>query len=108
MDQGTVDEITALFWEQAESRFRSYPDQHEWRLGFIWQMHVSSHFGLGQPYTIRSRLIVVPYWFLAAVFALPPLAWLIGTRRRLGLLAAMLLVAAIAVVLAGLRPPSGS
>ena len=29
MDQGTVDEIAALFWEQAESRFRSDPDQHE-------------------------------------------------------------------------------
>jgi hypothetical protein len=29
MDQGTVDEIAALFSEQAESRFRSYPDQHE-------------------------------------------------------------------------------
>jgi hypothetical protein len=29
MDQGTVGEIAALFWEQAESRFRSYPDQHE-------------------------------------------------------------------------------
>ena len=29
MDQGTVDEITARFWEQAESRFRSYLDQHE-------------------------------------------------------------------------------
>ena len=29
MDQGTVDEIAALFWEQAESRFRSCPDQHE-------------------------------------------------------------------------------
>ena len=29
MDQGTVDEIAALFWEQAESRFRSYPDQHK-------------------------------------------------------------------------------
>jgi hypothetical protein len=85
-----------------------YPRQPEWRLGFIWQTYVSSYFGLGQSYTIRSRLIVVPYWFLAAVFALPPLAWLIGTRRRLGLLAAMLLVAAIAVVLAGLRPPSGS
>jgi hypothetical protein len=29
MDQGTVDEIAALFWEQGESRLRSYPDQHE-------------------------------------------------------------------------------
>jgi hypothetical protein len=29
MDRGTVDEIAALSWEQAESRFRSYPDQHE-------------------------------------------------------------------------------
>ena len=29
MDQGTVDEIAALFCEQAESRFRSYAVQHE-------------------------------------------------------------------------------
>ncbi|MGO9470420.1 MAG: hypothetical protein ACLQVF_40510 [Isosphaeraceae bacterium] len=36
----------------------------------------------------RVRDIVVPYWFLAAVFALPPVAWLIRTRRRFGLLAA--------------------
>jgi len=61
-----------------------------------------------QTYTIPNRLIVVPYWFLASVFALPPVAWLIGTRRRFGLRAAMVLAAAIAVVLAGLRPPSGS
>jgi hypothetical protein len=89
-------------------RISGYPRQAEWRLGFIWQTYVSSHFGLGQSYTIPNRLIVVPYWFLAAVSALPPVAWLIGTRRRFGLLAAMLLVAAIAVVLAGLRPPSDS
>jgi hypothetical protein len=88
-------------------RMSGYPHQPEWRLGFIWQTYVSSHFGLGQSYTIRNRLIVVPYWFPAAVFALPPVAWLIGTRRRFGVLTAMLLVAAIAVVLAGLRP-SGS
>jgi hypothetical protein len=29
MDQGTDDEVATLFWEQAESRFRSYPDQQE-------------------------------------------------------------------------------
>ena len=29
MDQGTVDELAALFCAQAQSRFRSYPDQHE-------------------------------------------------------------------------------
>jgi hypothetical protein len=29
MDHGTVDEIAALFWEQAERRSRGYPDQHE-------------------------------------------------------------------------------
>jgi hypothetical protein len=91
-------------------RMSSYPneDEVEWRLGFVWQTYVSHHFGLGQAYSITNRLIVVPYWFLAAVFALPPVAWLIGTRRRFGLLAAMLLVAAVAVVLAGLRPPAGS
>jgi hypothetical protein len=87
-------------------RMSRYPDQVEWRLGFVWQTYFSSHFGLGQSYTIANRLIVVPYWFLAAVFALPPVAWLIRTRRRFGLLAAMLLVAAVAIVLAALRPPS--
>jgi hypothetical protein len=46
MDQGTVAETAALFWEQAESRFRSYPDQHEamgdaetMALGFLTQNH---------------------------------------------------------------------
>jgi len=56
----------------------------------------------------RERLIIVPYWFPAGFFALAPVARLIGTRRRFGLLAVMILVAAIAVVLACLRPPAGS
>ena len=90
-----------------DGRMSGYPDSIEWRLGFVWQTYVSPHMRFGEPYSIDSRLIVVPYWFPAAVFALPPVAWLIGTRRRFGLLAAMLLVAAIAVVLAGLRPPPG-
>jgi hypothetical protein len=80
----------------------------EWRLGFVWQTSVSYHFALGQPFTITSRLIVMPYWFPAAVFALAPHSWAIRTRRRLGLLGVMILVAAIAVFLACLRPPAGS
>lgn len=58
--------------------------------------------------TTSHRLIIVPYWFPAGLFALAPLARLIGTRGRLGLLGVMIAVAAIAVVLACLRPPPGS
>jgi hypothetical protein len=64
--------------------------------------------GLGQPYTTSNRLIVVPYWLAAAVFALAPSAWMIARRRRFGLLGVMILMAALAVVLACLRPPAGS
>jgi hypothetical protein len=89
-----------------DGRVSSYPLEGEvqWRLGFVWQTYRSSHFGLGQSYTTTNRLIVVPYWFPAAVFALAPLLWVIRTRRRLGLLGVMILVAAIALFLACLRP----
>jgi hypothetical protein len=85
-----------------------YPLQVQWRLGFVWQTYGRDHLGMGQPYTTSHRLVVVPYCFPAAVFALAPLAWLIGTRRRFGLLGVMILVAAIAVFLACSRPPEGS
>jgi hypothetical protein len=85
----------------------SYPHHVQWRLGFVWQTYSRSHMGMGRPYTTSNRLIVVPYWCPAAVFALAPLAWIIGTRRRFGLLSVMILVAVTAVVLACSRPPTG-
>jgi hypothetical protein len=83
----------------------SYPANVQWRLGFVWQTYDSGHMDPGGGVFITShRLIVVPYWFPAVVFASVPIAWIIGTRKRFGLLAVMILVAAIAVVVACLIP----
>ena len=90
-----------------DGRMSSYPDDVQWRLGFVWQTYEHTGFPMGQVITTSHRLIVVPYWFPSGVFALAPFAWLIRTRGRFGLLGVMILVAAIAVVLACLRPPAG-
>ncbi len=87
-----------------DGRMSGYPTHPEWRLGFIWQTYTYSGFGLGQSYSMTERLIVVPYWFLVAVFALAPLIWIMR-RRPVRLRSAIVLVAAIAIVLACLRPP---
>lgn len=71
-----------------------------WRLGFVWQTYDRHYFGLGQAFTISNRLIIVPYWFPTILFALAPLAWAAGVRRRPGLIDLMILVAVVAVVLA--------
>jgi hypothetical protein len=71
-----------------------------WRWGFVWQTYNRGYFGGGQPFSISNRLIVVPYWSPAGVFALAPLAWAAGVRRRVGLLDLMIIVAAVALVLA--------
>ena len=96
-------------WDGGSS---GYPDSIDWRMGFVWQKYFRELASLRTSVNhTRSKIVstvVVPYWFPAAVFTLSPVALLIGTRRRFGLLAAMLLVAAIAVVVAGLRPPRGS
>ena len=87
----------------------SYPGDVQWRLGFVWQTYDRHHLDhQGGVITTTHRLIVVPYWFPAAVFASAPIAWMIGTRKRFGLLALMILVAAIAVIVACLRPPAAS
>jgi hypothetical protein len=87
----------------------SYPGDVQWRLGFVWQTYDSGHMDhQGGIITTSHRLIVVPYWFPAAVFASVPIAWMIGTRKRFGLLAVMILVVEIAVVLGCLRPPAAS
>jgi hypothetical protein len=71
-----------------------------WRWGFVWQTYHSDHFGMGQPYRLLNRLIVVPYWFPVGVFALAPFAWAAGVRRRVGVLDLMIIVAAVALLLA--------
>jgi hypothetical protein len=87
----------------------SYPGDVRWRLGFVWQTYDRHHMDRdGGVITTSHRLIVVPYWFPGAVFASAPIAWIIGTRKRFGLLALMILVAAIAVIVACLRPPAAS
>jgi hypothetical protein len=56
-----------------------YPHPPEWRMGFIWQTYDSHHFGNGNPFSLSNRLIVVPYWFPALVFAAAAVA---GASRR--------------------------
>ena len=85
----------------------SYPHDVQWRLGFVWQTYEYTGFPMGEVFTISQRLIVVPFWFPAALFALRTVVWLIAKRKRFGLLAVMIFVSAIAVVLACLRPPDG-
>lgn len=77
-----------------------YPLRVRWRLGFVWQTYTRGHMGMGQPYSMTYRLIVVPYWFPTGVFALAPMAWAAGLRRRLGLVDLILIVAAVALMLA--------
>ena len=84
----------------------SYPDRVEWHAGLVWQTYRSYHMPMGHTFSIPQRLIVVPYWFLAAIFALAPVAWITGRKRRIGIRGVMILVAAIAVVLACMRPPA--
>jgi hypothetical protein len=80
----------------------SYPlvGDVRWRWGFVWQAYDRGHFGGGPPFVTSNRLIVVPYWFPVGVFALAPLAWAAGVRRRVGWLDLMIIVAAVALVLA--------
>jgi hypothetical protein len=77
-----------------------YPLHVQWRLGFVWQTYSRTHMGMGQPYSMSYRLIVVPYWFPTGVLALAPLAWAAGLRRRVGLADLLLIVAAVALTLA--------
>jgi hypothetical protein len=71
-----------------------------WRWGCVWQTYNKGHIGTGQLFWTSNRLIIVPYWSPAGVFALAPLAWAAGVRRRVGLLDLMIIVAAVALVLA--------
>ncbi len=91
-----------------DANVNGYPDLVEWHAGLVWQTYRSYHMGLGQTWSTPQRLIVVPYWFLAAIFALAPVVWITGRKRRIGIRGVMILVAAIAVVLACMRPPAVS
>ncbi len=58
-----------------------YPARVNWCCGFVWQTYSEIHLWPGPPYSVsHSRLVVVPCWFPAAVFALLP-AWLTVMRR---------------------------
>lgn len=77
-----------------------YPLRVQWRLGFVRQTYSRLHMGIGQPYSLTYRLSIVPYWFPAVGFALTPVAWVAGLRRRTKLIGLMIVVAAIALALA--------
>lgn len=76
------------------------PADIRWRLGFVWQSYRRGHFAGSGSFVTSNRLIVVPYGFPACVFAILPVAWACGVRRRVGVLDVMLIVAAIALALA--------
>jgi hypothetical protein len=56
-----------------------YPAQLQWHAGFIWQRYSIWHYDTIGRYagTFRSnhRLIVIPFWCPAIIFAIPPLSW---------------------------------
>jgi len=61
-----------------------YPTQVRWRIGFVFQTYNDyhfSHFG-GTGFTTRHRLVVIPYWFPAALFAVAPSWWIVSRLRR--------------------------
>jgi hypothetical protein len=62
-----------------------YPPRVNWCCGFVWQTYSEIHifgFGPDDSLVMHHRLIVVPYWFPAALFAIPPGVWLMVLRRR--------------------------
>lgn len=85
-----------------------YPPRVRWRLGFVWQTYEQGDFGGGRPFSTSRRLIVVPYWFPVGVFALAPLAWAAGVRRRVELLDLVILEDEATVVLALRAFPAAS
>jgi hypothetical protein len=64
---------------------RGYPpdDDVQWRLGFVCQTYEFTFLTVGHGDLKQfNRLIIVPYWFPAGVFALAPLAWMAGRIRK--------------------------
>jgi hypothetical protein len=75
------------------------PGCRSW-LGFVWQDYdPAATEGRSNFTRYPYHVIIVPHWFLAGVFAVLPLVWVAGVRRRVGLLDLMALVATIAVLL---------
>jgi len=70
---------------QWQGGMSGYPPRVNWCCGFVCQtyskQHMSGNVGDRPPVT-HHRLIVVPYWLPAALFAIPPAVWLIALRRR--------------------------
>ena len=60
-----------------------YPVKVEWHLGHIWQKYqryhrtfLSGYGGSSQAMTTNHRLIVIPYWSPAVIFAVLPTIWI--------------------------------
>jgi hypothetical protein len=62
-----------------------YPVTPQWHFGFIVQQYTRYHmdFVMSGGFTTSHRLIVVPYWFPTALFAVAPAIWFRRTRRGL-------------------------
>jgi hypothetical protein len=72
-----------------------YPVKVEWHLGHVWQKYSRYH-GFGWPgngantgFTTNHRLVVIPYWSPAVLFAILPTIWIwrsikYGHRKSIG------------------------
>jgi hypothetical protein len=73
----------------------SYPVNVEWHMGHVWQTYSRNHLIFSSPpagasgFTTNPRLIVIPYWSPALLFAILPTIWIWqfvkhGQRRKIG------------------------
>ncbi len=69
-------------WNGGTSGYPPVPVQ--WRFGCVWQYYTKYHMGFMQDagFTTSHRLVVVPYWFPAAIFAVLPVWRLTHWVRR--------------------------
>ncbi len=79
----TADHLSPqAIWQAGMS---GYPQHVQWRGGFVWQSYdnfIMCAVGDELGFTIRSRLVVIPYWFPAVVCGILPLFWLSQVRGR--------------------------
>jgi hypothetical protein len=66
--------------------FRRVPDAGPWasRLGFALHSDaqvVDSGDGVGGPFSVRARIVTLPYWFIVLLGLLMPLLWVTRHRR---------------------------
>jgi hypothetical protein len=64
--------------------FGRMPDSRSWarRLGFAWDADVQVvHDGVGEPVSVRARMITLPYWFIVLSVVPLSLRWLRVNRR---------------------------